>query len=227
MMRRARSGGGRGFVAGWLLAVAWSICSGAPDETPEAKAGWVESEVTKAIEEFRRSGVPSVLDEQGYTAIRRGADNRVVRSPSARARLWNSAITLWLEAWQARPYKDVVRDVEKSEDIKEFFADSSPEGPEKWARREALRAKAIRDGELRMVCGLIQSELGSQYGTLYGFDGGAHAKEYMGELERLWAGRPWFAVFSTNVVEDIEMKFAGKRPAGATTEEAKQGGRSL
>jgi len=214
---RGRADWGRRALVGLSLLGVPLIASAAPEETPEAKVGWVEKEVAAAIEEFRRSGVPSVLDEQGYTAIRRGADNRVVRSPSARARLWSSAITLWLEAWQARPYKDVVRDVEKSEDLKEFFADSSPEGPEKWARREALRAKAIRDGELRMVCGLIQSELGSQYGALYGFDGGAHAKEYMGELERLWAGRPWFAVFSTNVVEDVELKFGSKRRPGAAT----------
>ncbi len=211
---RGRTDWGRRALVGFFLLGGPSMAAVATEETPEAKVGWVEKEVAAAIEEFRRTDDPTVLEDRGDAAIMRGADNRVVRSPSARARLWNSAIALWLEAWQARPYKDVVRDDEKSEDLKEFFADSSPEGPEKWARREALRAKAIRDGQLRRVCGLIQSELGSQYGVLYGFDGGSHAKEFMGELERLWAGRPWFAVFSTNVVKDVELKFGSERPAG-------------
>lgn len=222
---RGRADWGRRALVGFFLLGGPSMAAVATEETPEAKVGWVEKEVAAAIEEFRRTDDPTVLEDRGDAAIMRGADNRVVRSPSARARLWNSAIALWLEAWQARPYKDVVRGDEKSEDLKEFFADSSPEGPEKWARREALRAKAIRDGQLRRVCGLIQSELGSQYGVLYGFDGGSHAKEFMGELERLWAGRPWFAVFSTNVVKDVELKFGSERPAGPAA--GKEKGASL
>ncbi len=235
MMRRTRSGGSsvdwgrRGFVGGWLLAVGWSICSAAPEETPEGKAGWVEREVTEAIEEFRRTEAASVLEERGGMAITGGViHNGVAQSASARVRLLKSAISLWLEAWQARPYKDVVRDPEKSEYLREFFADSSPPGPEKWARQAAIRKKGIRDARLRGACGRVEAEMGTLYGRVYGWsDGAAHAKEFMGELERLWGGRPWFAVFSTNVVEDIEMKFAGKRPAGASTDEAKQGGRFL
>ncbi len=214
---RAKRGGRPPFVAVYLLAGAWSVSFASPQESPEAKVGWVEREVTAAIEEFRRTDAASVLEERGGMAITGGViHNGVARSGSARIRLMKSAIALWLEAWQARPYKDVVRDPEKSENFKEFFADMSLPAPERLARQDAIRKKGLRDAELRGACGRVEAEMGSLYGGVYGgFDGGAHTKEYMGEMERLWAGRPWFAVFWTNVVEHIEQAYAGKRARAA------------